>query len=139
MTTTNKIKVERLAAWIRTLIEDAKKDEQFSIAWFGDTKDEKLSIIGGWMEGFSEDYSDILCISKSNPKYAMCVKIAVNEGPYAYTDFEIMNMPINAEGDVEDTCIALDCDEDAAALAQFYIGEWERMMSEYMEEARDED
>lgn len=139
MTTTNKITVERLAAWIRTLIEDAKKDEQFSIAWFGDTKDEKLSIIGGWMEGFSEDYSDILCISKSNPKYAMCVKIAVNEGPYAYTDFEIMNMPINADGDVEDTCIALDYDEDAAALAQFYIGEWERMMSEYVEVKHDED
>ena len=139
MTTTNKITVERLAAWIRTLIEDAKKDEQFSIAWFGDTKDEKLSIIGGWMEGFSEDYSDILCISKSNPKYAMCVKIAVNEGPYAYTDFEIMNMPINVDGDVDDTCIALDYDEDASALAQFYIGEWERMMSEYVEVTHDED
>lgn len=129
-----KIDIERLATWIRSLIEDAKKDEQFSIAWFGDTKNEPFSIIGGWMEGFSEDYNDILCISKSNPKYAMCVKIAVNEGPYAYTDFEIMNMPVNIEGDVDDTCIALDYDEDVTALAQFYAGEWERFMNEYNKE-----
>ena len=126
-----KINVERLAAWIRSLIEDAKKDEQFSIAWFSDTKDEPFSIIGGWMEGFSEDYDDILCISKSNSKYAMCVKIAVNEGPYAYTDFEVMNMPIDKDGDVDNTCIALDYDEDVVGMAQFFAGEWERITKEH--------
>ena len=127
------VNVKKLADWIRELIEAAKDDQSFSIAWYKETEDAPFSIIGGWMEGFSEDYNDILCISKSNPCYAMCVKIAVNEGPYAYTDFEIMNMPVNAEGDVDDTCIALDYDEDADALAQFYAGEWERIMSEYLD------
>lgn len=129
----NKDMLKKLAEWIESLKEDAKKDEQFSIAWFGDTKNEPFSIIGGWMEGFSEDYSNLLCISKSEPKYAMCVKIAVNEGPYAYTDFEIMNMPINKEGDVDDTCIALEYDDDAETLAQFLLTEWERITKEYGE------
>lgn len=124
-------KVERLATWLRSLIEDAKKDEQFSIAWFEDTKDERFSIIGGWMEGFSKDYADLLCISESNPEYAMCVKIAVNEGPYAYTDFELMNMPIDQTGEVDNTCIALEYDDDVNSLAEFFLGELQRINLEF--------
>lgn len=128
-----KLPEKHLVTFLRGLIEDAKEDKQFSIAWFGPTIYTPFSIIGGWMSGFSEDYGDILCISKSDPSYAMCVKIVVNdeEGQYAYTDFEIMDMPINAEGDVDDTCIALDYDEDVASLARFLICEWERIMKEH--------
>lgn len=127
-----KITIESLAKWIANLKEEAKKDESFSIAWFGDTKDEPFSIIGGWLDGFSEDYSDIFCMSKSNPTYAMCIKIAVNEGPYAYTDFEIMNMPVDpATGEVDDTCVPLEWDDDPEYAAQFFLSEWERIMKEY--------
>jgi hypothetical protein len=84
------------------------------------------------MEGFSEDYSDLLCISESNPKYAMCIKIAVNEGPYAYTDFELMNMPVDPETkEVDDTCIALEYNDDSESLAQFLLMELERITKEY--------
>ena len=135
MNTQNTTMLKNLAEWIKSLKEDAKKDEQLSIAWFGDTKNEPFSIIGGWMEGFSEDYSDLLCISKSNPKYAMCVKIAVNEGPYAYTDFEIMNMPVDPKTEeVDDTCIALEYDDDPMVTAQFFATEWERIMKEHVKE-----
>lgn len=130
--------IKRLAEWLEGLKESARKDEQFSIAWFGDTKNESFSIIGGWMEGFSEDYSDLLCISKSEPKYAMCVKIAVNEGPYAYTDFEIMNMPVNEEGDVDDTCIALEYDDDTESLAVFLHTELERINKEYTKDFKED-
>ena len=130
---TNNFTIESLATWIRDLIEAAKDDQSFCIAWFKETEEAPFSIIGGWMEGFSEDYSDILCISKSNPKYAMCVKIAVNEGPYAYTDFEIMNMPLDKNGEVDNTCIALDLDEDVYGMAQFFKTEWERIMEEHTE------
>lgn len=134
----NKDMIKKLTEWIESLKEDAKKDEQISIAWFGETKNDKFSIIGGWMEGFSEAYSDLLCTSKSNPKYAMCVKIAVNEGPYAYTDFEIMNMPVDPETEeVDDTCIALEYDDDAETLAQFLLTEWERISKEYGDTAKD--
>lgn len=131
----NKVNIDRLAEWIRDLIEAAKNDESFCIAWYRETENEPFSIIGGWMEGFSEEYSDILCISKSNPKYAMCIKIAVNEGPYAFTDFELMDMPIDPITDeVDDTCIALDYDDDVVSLAQFFAGEWERITEEYGKE-----
>ena len=130
----NKFKdtVKSLAEWIEGLKKAAQDDESFSISWFNETKDKPFSIIGGWMEGFSEDYADLLCMSKSNPKYAMCVKIVVNEGPYAYTDFEIMNMPVDSETEeVDDTCIALEYDDDSESLAAFLLTEWERIMEEY--------
>lgn len=130
----NKFTVESLAAWIRCLVDHAKKDEQFSVSWFPETKNEPFSIVGGWMEGFSEDYSDLLCISKSEPNYAMCIKIVINEGPYAYTDFEILNMPLDPEtNEVDDTCIALEWEDDPEETACFFKAEWERIMKEHEE------
>lgn len=128
----NKDTIKNLTDWIEGLKEAAREDEQFSISWFKETKNEPFSIIGGWMSGFSEDYSDFICISKGDPGYAMCVKIAVNEGPYAYTDFEIMNMPVDpATEEVDDTCIALEYDDDSESLAQFLLMELERITKEY--------
>jgi hypothetical protein len=130
----NKFTIESLAQWINDLKEAAKDDTSFSIAWFKGTENEPFSIIGGWMEGF-ENYSGVLCTSKTEPTYAMCIKIAINEGPYAYTDFEIMNMPWDEDsGEVDDTCIALEYDDDSESLAQFFEMEWERIMKEYSEE-----
>ena len=128
------VMLKNLTKWIESLKEDARNDNSYSIAWFGDTKNEPFSIIAGWEAGFSPDYSDHICISKSNPDYAICIKIAVNEGPYAYTDFEIMNMPINKSGEVDDTCIALEYDDDAEDLAKYFLDEWERITNEYKEE-----
>jgi hypothetical protein len=134
----NKDTLKNLTNWIEGLKKSAKEDEQFSIAWFKETENKPFSIIGGWMEGFSEDYSDFICISKGDPSYAMCVKIAVNEGPYAYTDFEIMNMPVNPEtGEVDDTCIALEYDDDSESLAQFLLLELDRITEEYGDEEKD--
>ena len=126
--------LKNLTKWIESLKEDARNDNSYSIAWFGDTKNEPFSIIAGWLADFSLDYSDHICISKSNPDYAICIKIAVNEGPYAYTDFEIMNMPIAKSGEVDDTCIVLEYDDDAEELAEHFLGEWERITNEYKEE-----
>ena len=126
--------LKNLTKWIESLKEDARNDNSYSIAWFGDTKNEPFSIIAGWEAGFSSDYTDHICISKSNPDYAICIKIAVNEGPYAYTDFEIMNMPITKSGEVDDTCIALEYDDDAEDLAEHFLSEWERITNEYKEE-----
>ena len=79
----------------------------------------------------NNDFSDLFCCSKSQPEYVMCVKIAVNEGPYAYTDFEAMNMPTNEFGEVDDNCIPLELDDSAEAAAQFFLTEWERLMKEH--------
>lgn len=125
--------LKNLAEWIESLKQDAKDDNCYSIAWFSDTKNEPFSIIAGWLEGFSADYSDFLCVSKADPCYALSIKIAVNEGPYAYTDFEIMDMPVAENGEVDDTCIALEYGDDAKSLAEFFLGEWERITDEYKE------
>ena len=128
-----KVNLENLVQWLDDLREAAKEDQSFSIAWFKETETSPFSIIGGWMSGFSETWDNLLCVSKSNPSYAMCVKIAVNEGPYAYTDFEMMNMPVNEDGEVDDNCITLEYGDDTKELAMFLLSEWESLMKEHEE------
>lgn len=126
--------IKDLATWIEGLIESARNDETFSISWFNGTKDYPFSIIGGWAEGFGEHLADIMCVSKSDPKYGMCVKIAINEGSYAYTDYEIMNMPVGKNGEVDDTEQGLEWEDDSESLAAWLLCEWERIMKEHGEE-----
>jgi hypothetical protein len=122
-----------LAEWIKGLKESAKNDETFDISWFNGTKDKPFSIIAGWEGGFAEYFSDIMCGSKSAPYYALCIKVAVNEGPYAYTDFELMNMPTDKEGNIDDTCVALEWEDDPEEGAQFFLSQWERIIEEHGE------
>jgi hypothetical protein len=122
---------EALAGWIKGLKQAAKEDEQFSVSWFIPTKESPLSIVGGWENGFSPREADLFCQSKSEPTFAMCIKIVVNEGPYAYCDFETLNMPVDDREEVEDTCIALEWKDDPAKVAEFYMMEWERLMDLY--------
>jgi hypothetical protein len=127
---------EALAGWIKGLQQAAKEDEQFSVSWFIPTEEEPFSIVGGWLEtGFDPNNQDCFCISKSDPKYAMAVKVVINEGPYAYCDFETLNMPmdINNPEEVDDTCLILEWDDNPAAIADFFRGEWERITNEYQE------
>lgn len=125
---------EALAMWIAGLMVSAENDDQFLVDWFKPTKESPVSIIGGWMNGFAPSEADLFCQSKSNPTYAMCIKIVVNEGPYAYCDFETLNMPMDDREEVEDTCIALEWKDDPAKVAEFYMIEWERLMDTDKEE-----
>jgi hypothetical protein len=126
---------EQLTAWIEDIKRAAKEDESFSIAWFKGTENEPLSIIAGWAECFAEnsEVNDLFCCSKSNPKYVMCIKVAENEGPYSYTDYEIMNMPYDEEGNVDDTEQMLEWEDNPEDLATWLLGEWERIMEEHKE------
>jgi hypothetical protein len=127
---------EQLAAWIEDIKEAAKDDYSFSIVWFKGTEDEALSIIAGWSECFADnsEVDDLFCCSKSNPRYVMCIKIAENDGPYAYTDYEIMNMPYDrVSGEVENNEIMLEWDDPADYAAEFFMQEWERLMKLYGE------
>ena len=125
-----KITVEGLAEWIDGIKEAAKDDIYFSIAWFGPTVTTPFSIIAGWQK-IDYSFSDMFCCSKSHPEYVMCIKIAVNEDNTWYRDFESMNMPTDAFGNVDDTCIPLEWDDSAEAAAQFFLGEWERISAEH--------
>ena len=128
---TNTTTLKNLAEWIESLKGFAEGDHELSISWFKDTKNEPFAIIGGWQKMFQEDYSDLFCCSKAQPEYVMCVKIAENKGPYAYADFDAMDMPTDCYGNVDDTCIPLEWDDSAEAAAAFFLCEWERIMEEY--------
>jgi hypothetical protein len=130
----NKITLESLAQWIEDIKEAAKDDTSFSIAWFKETENKPFSIVAGWTEGAFEDYSNIFCVSKSEPKYVMALKIAINEGPYAYTDFDAMSIPLDKNGEVDSACIPLEWNDSPEAAAQFFLMEWERIMEEHGEE-----
>ena len=132
---TNKVTIENLAAWIESLKSFAEGDHELLVSWFKDTKDSSFSIVGGWTKMFQEDYSDLFCCSKGQPEYVMCVKIAKNEGPYAYVDFDSLYMPTDCFGNVDDTCIPLEWDDAPEAAAAFFLCEWERIMNEHKEEA----
>ncbi len=131
---TNNTTIKKLAEWIQSLIDAAEEDTCFDIAWFRETENEKFSIIGGWHESsFDPTARDLFCISKSQPKYAMAIKVAINNGPYAYCDFDTMDMPIDKFGDVDDMLFILEWDMEPEALAVFIYGEWERIMKEHQE------
>jgi hypothetical protein len=125
---------EQLTSWIAGLQEAAKNDEQFLVDWFKRTKDSQFSIVGGWQDGFAPNEADLFCQSKSNPTYCMCVKICVNEGPYAYCDFETLDMPLSEDGEVDDNCIALEWHDDPAKVAEFFMIEWEQLMDTLKED-----
>ena len=134
---TIKFTKEQLAAWIEDIKEAAKDDTSFSIAWFEGTKNAPLAIIAGWSECFADnsEVNDLFCCSKSQPRYAMCIKIAENDGPYAYTDYDAMNMPWDEESEeVENTEVMLEWDDPSDYVAEFFMHEWERIMETYAEE-----
>ena len=135
MNTEFKKNVEALAEWIEALKEAAKDDNCFSISWFkeNDFDGAPFCIVGGWAKGFSEDFADILCVSKSNPEYAMCIKIAVNEGPDSNPEFDKAKMPVDKNGVIEDTLLAIEQDDDPIALAHFFWNELERITKDYEE------
>lgn len=125
--------LKNLTSWVEDIKEAARDDTSFSIAWFQDTEGSPFSIIAGWQKMFKEDYSDTFCCSKSCPEYVMCIKIAINEGSYACVDFDVMNMPLDEYGEVDDTCIPLEWDDLPEIAAQFFLMEWERIMEEHGE------
>lgn len=126
-----KFTTKELADWIEELQYLAKKDESFLVSWFKPTENCPISIIGGWEGNFDSNDADLFCISKSNPTYAMCVKIVVNNGPYAYCDFEVLDMPVFKNDEVDDTCLTLEWDDNPSAIATFFEMEFERILDTY--------
>lgn len=123
---------EQLIDFIADIRDAAKKDTSFCIAWFKPTESCPYAIIAGWQELDEPDGEDSFCRSKSNPKYVMAIKIAENRGPYAYTDYEVMDMPWDREsGDVDDTEVFLEWTDSVDYLADHFKAEWLRVMEEY--------
>lgn len=125
--------IKLLADWIRGLISEAELDTNLSVSQFTavDDEDSPFVIAGGWSEGFSKDFADLLYVSKSQPEYAMCIKIAVKDNATICTDFDLLSMPMYKHGEVDDTCIPLERGEDPEDAATFFLMEFERVNKEH--------
>lgn len=124
--------LESLSQWVNILKQCAERDDDFRTSVFPSTVDTELSIIGGWKSGFGPAYSDLLCVSQSDTSLALCIKIVKNPGfktitQFATRDFDSFEQPVWL-GSEEDYCIALELEDDPAAVAEFYKTEWERLM-----------
>lgn len=119
--------LEQLTAWIADLKEKANEDIETTVFYFPGTKPHAFNIVGGWSDGFSEGFADLLYISKSNPSYAMSIKIVCNE---ASPDIMFDNL-LEPWDEVEDEpmgpCVALELEDDPEELAKFILCEWERI------------
>jgi hypothetical protein len=109
---------EQLASWIAGLIDAAKNDEQFDVAWFDPTKESRFSIIGGWVN-FAPGFEDLFCVSKSRPDRAMCVDVVDNEDT------------LITEEEVEPTHVILEWDDSPEVAAEFFMHEWERLTEKF--------
>ena len=127
--------LKQLVDWVKSLMQEAEKDSNLSVSWFQMPEEPKspFKIVGGWSEGFSKEYADLLYISKSEPKYAMCIKVVMSapSNTYAYTDFDSLSMPTYKHGEVDDTCVPLEQNDDPEQVALFYLHEYERIIKEY--------
>ena len=124
--------IKLLADWISNLMTEAKNDTNLSVSQYqaAGANDSPFTIAGGWSEGFSEEYADLLYVSKSEPKYAMCVKVAFKSDDLC-VDFDSLNMPTYKHGEVDDTCVPLELSDDPETVATFFLMEFERISKEY--------
>ena len=124
--------IKNLTKWVRDLMTEAENDTNLSVSQYRavGADDSAFTIAGGWSEGFSEDYADLLYVSKSDPKYAMCVKIAYKSDDLCL-DFDSLSMPTYKNGEVDDTCVPLEIEDDPEAVAAFFLMEFERITKEY--------
>lgn len=123
--------LEALSQWVNIIKQCAERDDDLKTSVFPSTVDTELSIIAGWKSGFGPAYADLLCVSNSDPSLAMCIKIVKNPGfktitQFAARDFDSFEQP-GYFGSEEDFCIALELEDDPAAVAEFYKTEWERL------------
>lgn len=122
--------LHNLTKWLEDLINKAELDTE-SVSYFRDTKDSPYCIVGGWGEGYSDELTDLLYISESNPDYAMCVKIVKQEAsPDVNLDYllEVVNPET---GDIEFETLPIERDDNLTELARFLISEWERILKDF--------
>jgi hypothetical protein len=123
--------LSKLTTWLDGVRAAAERNENTAYSIFrGSVGKEPLAIACGWASGFSNDYADLLYVNKTNAYKAMCIKIIINDGTYGYTDFDTLNMPVDRFGNLEDTCVALEKEDDSEAVALFYLTELERLLKD---------
>lgn len=123
-----------LAAWMDSLREQVKNGQQFTTAWFEDTKDTPISIVGGWLNGFAA-FADTgsFCINKHNTNQALCIAVVVNNGEDSTVELDKLKFCDAPNGVPEDLSIAISPDDDTNVFAHFLLIERDRIMKIHKE------
>lgn len=115
--------VKELTNFIASAVDEMPEFDDGEFRWF--ELDGDLAVVIGWESGFGEELRDDAIQSKSDPNYALCIKIGENPNGYAYTDMEMTNMPFSKEdGEVWDTDTSLYKGQDFTKLAKWYLNEY---------------
>ena len=96
--------------------------------------DDRLAICVGWLPGYGEEERDDCIQSKDDPDFAINAGIKVYTSDDMRTDYEFINMPYRDNGDVLQTDVSIEPNEDYDALAEYFLKEYESMKDLNMDE-----
>ena len=89
--------------------------------------DDRLAVCVGWSGGYGKEKRDDVIQSTEDPDYAINAGIKVWTSDDMRTDYDYINYPYYENGDVEDTGLSLEADEDYTNAAEWLLGEYDRM------------
>lgn len=113
---------DTLSAWIEICVEKMLAND--SNETYSHEFDDELALFIGWQDGYAVDDERVIH-SLSEPKYAICIKIADAKCVL----YEDAYMPWDVDGNVYDTSGSIDSHENYSALAQIMIGEYKTIRS----------
>jgi len=89
--------------------------------------DDKLGICVGWLPGYGEEHRDDVIQSKAEPDFAINAGIKVYTSDDMRTDYEFINMPYYENGDVVQTDVSIEPNENYEELAEYFLKEYDGM------------
>ena len=89
--------------------------------------DDKLAVCVGWSGGYGKEKRDDVIQSTEDPDYAINAGIKVWTSDDMRTDYDWINYPYYKNGDIEDTGLSLEANEDYTNAAEWLLGEYDRM------------
>lgn len=89
--------------------------------------DDRLAICVGWLSGYGEEKRDDVIQSVSEPDFAINAGIKVYTSDDMRTDYEFINMPYYDNGEVLQTDVSIEPNEDYDKLAEYFLKEYDGM------------
>ena len=88
--------------------------------------DDRLAIFVGWSDGYDE-YDDTIIHNPSNKSFGINAGVKVWTSDDMWTDYDMLNFPYYANGDIIDTAVSIEPDDDYSSVANYLIDEYKRI------------
>ena len=112
-----------VARFIKNAVKGLLNDEGTNYRYI---LDDRLAIFVGWSEGY-DDHDDTIIHNPSNKSFGINAGVKVWTSDDMWTDYDMLNFPYYANGDVIDTDVSIAPDEDYSSLANYLIDEYEHI------------